>query len=204
MMIASRFGRSKIDVLLQQNGVKGEHEVTRHIEERITADFVFSLKNDTELRIPQTEVIKYPQPFCFLCCDFNGYASDLTVDRSEFQQFNTVMLRNQKAEEVFDPCVEKKLLQIRELPDEGRDFLEGMADMLQGFTDFDLYGYENYLEKGEFKLDDSMDKMFGNQENRRLRGLPENMLMELLKKYPMYGFCTKKRSELGYVNPDYF
>jgi coenzyme F420-reducing hydrogenase beta subunit len=199
-----RFGRGKIDVLLQENGVSGEHEVARHIEERITADFVFTLLNGKEVRIPQTEVIKYPQPFCFLCNDFNGYASDLTVDRSEFQQFNTVMLRNQLAEDVFNPCVEKNLLQIRELPDEGRDFLEGMTEMLHGFTDYDLYGYEYYLNNGEFKIDESMGAMFGNQENRRLRGLPENMLMELLKKYPMYGFCTKKRRELGYTNPDYF
>ncbi len=199
-----RFGRGKIDTLLQEYGASGEAEVARHVEERITADFVFTLHSGKEIRIPQYAVIKYPQPFCFLCNDFNGYASDLTVDRSEFQQFNTVMLRNTKAAEIFDACLAENRLQTRELPDEGRDFLEGMVSMLEGFTDYDLYGYEHYLKNGEFKIDDSMQQMFGNQENRRLRGLPENMLMELLKKYPQYGFCINKRRELGYENPEQF
>jgi len=29
-------------------------------------------------------------------------------------------------------------------------------------------------------------------------------MMELLKKYPQFGFCINKRKELGYENPDIF
>ena len=199
-----RFGRGKIDVLLQEFGVSGEKEVARHLEERITANFVFQLHDGKTVPIPQSAVVKYPQPFCFLCNDFNGYVSDMSVDRSEYQQFNTILMRNKKAEDIFSQCLDRKLLQTRELPDEGRDFLKEMEPMLQAFTDYDLYGYEHYLKNGEFSIDPSMEQMFGNQESRRLRGLPENMMMELLKKYPQYGFCTKKRKAMGYVNPDIF
>ena len=199
-----RFGKGKIDVLLQEFGVSGEDQVARHIEERITADFVFKLHDGKEVRIPQSAVVKYPQPFCFLCNDFDGYLSDISVDRSEYQEYNTVLMRNKKGEEIFTQCLDNNLIKTCELPDQGRDFLEEMVPMLQAFTDYDLYGYEHYLKNGEFLIDPAMEQMFGNQETRRLRGLPENMMMELLKKYPQFGFCTNKRKELGYENPDIF
>ena len=88
--------------------------------------------------------------------------SDLSVDRSEYQQFNTILMRNKKAEDIFDQCLGSKLLQTRELPDEGRDFLKEREPMLQAFTDYDLYGYEHYLKQGEFSIDPSMEQMFGN------------------------------------------
>ncbi len=199
-----RFGKGKIDELLQEFGVSGEDQVARHIEERISADFVFQLLDGTEVRIPQSAVVKYPQPFCFLCNDFDGYFSDITVDRSEYQEFNTVLLRNKKGEDLFNHCLKSTMIQTREIPDQGRDFLEEMVPMLEAFLEYDLYGYEHYLTQGEFQLDPSMQQMFGNQENRRVRGLPENMMMELLKKIPGYGFCIRKRKALGYENPDIF
>ena len=199
-----RFGKGKMDVLLKEFGIGSEQDVARHIEERVSADFVYQLKDGREVRIPQVKVIEYPQPFCYLCNDFDGYFSDITIDRSEYQQFNTVLLRNEKGRRIYRQCLEKGLLTTRELPDEGRDFLEAMVPMLETFVDYDLYGYGHYLETGEFRLDPSIQQMMGNQESRQVRGLPENMFMELLKKYPQFEFARKKRAELGYENPDYF
>jgi coenzyme F420-reducing hydrogenase beta subunit len=199
-----RFGKGKMDVMLKEYGVSGEVQVEKHIEERVSADFVFTLKDGGEVRIPQKKVIEYPHHLCFLCCDFDGYFSDLTVDRSEYQAYNTLLTRNEKAEDILSQCLEKNLLKTRELPDEGRDFLEAMIPMLETFVDYDLYGYEHYLKNGEFQLDPSSQQLFENQGTRRVRGLPENMFMELLKKYPLFEFARKKRKELGYENPDIF
>jgi len=197
-----RFGKGKIDVMLQEYGVSGEDQVVKHFEERVSADFVFKLKDGKEIRIPQSKVIEYPHHLCFLCCDFDGYFSDLTVDRSEYQEYNTVLIRNERGEHIFNQSLEEGLLRTRELPDEGKDFLDAMKPMLEAFIDYDLYGYEHYLKQGEFRLDPSSQQLFENQGTRRIRGIPENMFMELIKKYPLFEFAKRKRKELGYENPD--
>jgi len=159
---------------------------------------VFTLKDGKEVRIPQSKVIEYPHHLCFLCCDFDGYFSDLTVDRSEYQEYNTVLIRNEKGEHIFNQCLEKGLFRTRELPDKGKDFLEAMMPMLEAFIDYYLYGYEHYIKEGEFRLDPSIEQLFENQ------GIPKNMFIELLKKYHLFEFAKKKRKELGYENSDIF
>ena len=79
-----------------------------------------------------------------------------------------------------------------------------MSPVLESLVDFDAYGYGHYLTEGSFIADSTIRDMMGHFENRRLRGIPENIFLELLKKYPQFEFAKKKRSELGYVNPDIF
>jgi len=37
-----------------------------------------------------------------------------------------------------------------------------------------------------------------------MRGIPENVFLELLKKYPQFEFAMKKREELHFTNPDIY
>lgn len=199
-----RMGKGMWDVMLQEVGVSGEDQVVKHLEERITGDYVFHLKDGGEARVPHTRIIEDPHHMCFLCCDYDGYFSDLTIDRSEFQPYSTVLLRNEKAQQIFGQCLEKNLLHTREMPDEGSDFVEDMKPMLQGLVEFDTFGYENFLKEGSFSIDPTMQQMMTHFEERRMRGIPENVFLELLKKYPQFEFAKKKRKELGYENPDFF
>ena len=96
------------------------------------------------------------------------------------------------------------MITTRELPEKGKDFIDAMVPMLESLVDFDSYGYEHYLKEGSFRPDPTIQQMMGNFEERRVRGIPENILLELLKKYPQVGFARKKRKELGYENPDIF
>jgi len=199
-----RMGKGTWDVMLREQGVKSEKEVKRHYEERITGDYVFFLEGGGEARVGHRRIINNPHPMCFLCSDYDGYFSDITIDRSEYQEYSTVLIRNKKGEDVFNQCLEKQLVTTRELPDEGRDFLESMTPVLQSLVDFDAYGYGHYLKEGSFLTESTIRDMMGHFENRRLRGIPENIFLELLKKYPQFEFAKKKRSELGYMNPDIF
>jgi hypothetical protein len=79
-----------------------------------------------------------------------------------------------------------------------------MTPVLQSLVDFDAYGYEHYLKEGSFLTESTIRDMMGHFENRRLRGIPENIFLELLKKYPQFEFALKKRKELGYENPDIY
>jgi hypothetical protein len=90
------------------------------------------------------------------------------------------------------------------MPDEGSDFVQDMKPMLQGLVEFDTYGYEHFLKEGSFSIDPTMQQMMSHFEERRMRGIPENVFLELLKKYPQVEFAKKKRKELGYENPDIF
>ena len=197
-----RMEKGSWDVMLKEKGVSGEDQVVKHFEERITGDYVFHLQDGSEARVPHTRIIEDPHHMCFLCCDYDGYFSDLTIDRSEFQPYSTVLLRDQKAEALFNQCLEKDLLHVRDIPNKGEDFVEDMKPMLQSLIDFDTYGYENFLKTGRFTLDPSMQQMMSHFEERRMRGIPENIFLELLKKYPQFGFARKKREELGYENLD--
>ncbi len=198
-----RMGKGAWDVMLKEVGVDSEDQVVRHLEERISGDYVFELPDGSEARVPHTRIIEDPHHMCFLCCDYDGYFSDLTIDRSEFQPYSTVLLRNEKAEDMFSRCLEKKLLHTREIPHKGADFVEDMAPMLKSLVEFDTYGYENFLKTGKFSIDPTMQQMMSHFEERRMRGIPENIFLELLKKYPQFEFAKKKRAELGYENPDF-
>jgi len=199
-----RFGKGKWDVLLKEYGVSSEDQVVKHYEERITGDYVFHLKDGEEARVPHMKIIEYPHHMCFLCNDYDGYFSDITIDRSEYQEYSTVLIRNEKGEHIFNKCLEENMITTRELPEKGKDFIDAMVPMLESLVDFDSYGYEHYLKEGSFRPDPTIQQMMGNFEERRVRGIPENILLELLKKYPQVGFARKKRKELGYENPDIF
>jgi len=199
-----RFGKGKWDVILKEYGVDSEEMVTKHYEERISGDYVFHLEDGGEARVPHRRIIEYPHHMCFLCRDYDGYFSDITIDRSEYQEYSTVLIRNEKGEDIFNQCLERDLMNTRDIPDEGRDFLDAMIPMLESLSEHDTYGYEHFLKEGEFRLEPTTRDMMGHFEARRFRGIPENILLELLKKYPIFEFAKKKRKELGYENPDIF
>jgi coenzyme F420-reducing hydrogenase beta subunit len=192
------------DVMLRENGVSNEGQVVKHYEERITGDYIFHLRDGGEVRIPHTRIIEDPHHMCFLCCDYDGYFSDLTVDRSEYQPYSTVLIRNETGARMFDQCREKNLLHTRDIPNKGEDFVEDMKPMLQALVDVDTYGYENFLKTGTFSIDPTMQQMMSHFEERRMRGIPENIFLEIIKKYSQFEFAKKKRRELGYENPDFY
>lgn len=198
-----RMQKGSWDVMLREKGVSGEELVVRHFEERVTGDYVFHLKNGGEARVPHTRIIENPHHMCFLCCDYDGYFSDLTIDRSEYQPYSTVLLRNDKATRIFNQCLELNLLHTRDIPNKGDDFVEDMKPMLQSLVEVDTYGYENFLKTGAFCIDPTMQQMMSHFEERRMRGIPENIFLEILKKYPQFEFARKKRKELRYENPDF-
>jgi len=199
-----RMGKGKWDVMLKEQGVESERKVVKHYEERISGDYVFHLEGGGEARVGHRRIVHFPHAMCFLCSDYDGYFADIAVDRSEFQEYSTVLIRNKKGDGIFNQCLEKGLVTTRELPDEGRDFLESMTPVLESLVDFDTYGYENYLKEGSFRLEQTVADMMGHFEARRLRGIPENIFLALLKKYPQFEFARRKRRELGYENPDIY
>ena len=46
-----------------------------------------------------------------------------------------------------------------------------------------------------------MQQMMSHFEQRRMRGLTENIFLEMLKKYPQFEFAMKKREKLHITRP---
>lgn len=80
------------------------------------------------IRIPFEQIKELIRPSCELCSDFTSELADLSVGATEFDpEWNTLIIRSKRGQEIVDEAVDNGVIEIKELPPERVEILRRAA-----------------------------------------------------------------------------
>ncbi len=123
----SNFLLSLYDYIEEKYGVKLKEMKKVDIKGK---NFIIKKESGDVLKIPLKEAYKYRRAGCKVCLDFSSRLSDVSVGSvGSPSGYSTVIVRSEKAKEIFESMEKDGVIETKEVDDEGLEKIRKLAQL---------------------------------------------------------------------------